>query len=207
MAATLVLHGLALAAGAVSAATLTEGAGIDFSGDPAAPTAFALDATTPGPTGFSNVLTGTFGASAATGVDRDYLRLTVPTGFLLTELRVGTQTTVGGNGAFIGLAAGATMPVAPNATSAAGLLGWRVFGLADRNTDILQAMGAAANGATGFVGPLPEGDYTVWLQELATGEYAYRLNFVVSPVPEPASVAAMLAGAAVLGAVARRRRR
>jgi hypothetical protein len=47
--------------------------------------------------------------------------------------------------------------------------------------------------------PLPAGDYAVWIQELAPGTYTYRLNFVIAPVPEPASA---LLAAIGLGAVA-----
>ena len=195
-------------ASASNAATLSEmgvgGVG-DFSNARLGPTDFVLDytASNNGSFGF-NILTGQFGRNTAGVVDLDYIHLSVPQGFALSQILVGNQTTVGGNTAFIGLAAGATMPVLANASSAAGLLGWDHFGIEDRGSDILDDMAVPNAGSSGFSRPIPAGDYTVWLQELAGGgPYPYRLNFVVSPVPLPG--ASWLLGSGMLGLIWARR--
>jgi hypothetical protein len=180
----------------------------DLSGDRLAPTLWAL---TDGPVG-SNGLTGNNVLSGRTGravgvVDVDYVNFQVPEGFELSALLVGNATTSSGTlGSFIGLAAGSTMPVPADAQSAAGLLGWRHYSQADRTRDILPDMGIAGQGATGFAGPLPSGDYTLWIQELATGSYTYRFNLQISPVPEANALAMALAGLGLLGGLARHRR-
>lgn len=184
-------------AGAVQAADYAESSGGDLSGDRLAPTTLLLDVFTDANVPGSNVVSGTIGRMNGI-VDRDYLRVVVPAGHLWSELRVGNQTVVGGSGSFIGLAAGSVMPVAPDAANAAGLLGFRIFGIDDRNSDILPALGVAGNGAAGFSAPLPAGDYTVWIQELAEGSFQYRLNFVITPVPEPSVALLWGLGFAVL---------
>jgi hypothetical protein len=192
----LLIASLGLLSGAACAMSLNETSAGDFSGDRLAPTRFVLDyaAGTPG----HNVLSGRTGRGAQ-GVDRDYLQVVVPHGYRWTQLRVGQQTFSGGaNGAFIGLARGATMPLEPNVQSAVGLLGWRHYAPADRGTDILDDMSRPANGSSGFSGALPAGDYTLWIQELAPGEFDYRFNLLLSPVPEPATALMLLAGLAAL---------
>ena len=189
----------ALALTSAHATDYTESIDGEFSGDRLNPTRIALTYGAFSPNGVAgyNVISGTLGMTGST-IDRDYFTVTVPDGFALSQLRVGNQTTVGGTTSFLGIATGATMPVAPDATSAAGLLGWKLYGAADRNTDILGALGIAGNGASGFAGPLVAGDYTVWLQERSSGTYNYRFNFVISPVPEPAQHALILAGLGLL---------
>lgn len=68
-------------------------------------------------------------------------------------------------------------------------------------------MQIAGNGASGFARPLAAGDYTFWIQELATGDFTYRFNFLLepSPVPLPASLWLMLFGLGGLGGFALRR--
>jgi hypothetical protein len=178
-----------------SAATYTESSDGDLSGDPLAPSFLQLDYRTTGNVPGSNIVDGTTGRSSSTGlIDLDYLRVNVPLGFTLGELRVGNQSTFGGNGSFIGVASGHFMPVPPDTTVATGLLGWKVFGPADRNTNILDDMAVAGNGAGGFSGALGPGDYTFWIQELAVGTYAYRLNLVLAPAPVPVPAAFWLLG-------------
>lgn len=151
-----------------------------------------------------NVVSGRIGRDASGVVDRDYFRFVVPEGFALAELRVGQQTQFGGAGSFIGLAAGAVMPVPADATTAAGLLGWRVAGPLDRGSNVLDDMASSGNGASGFAGTLGAGEYSVWLQELAAGSFVYRYNFVLSPVPEPASITLAALGLCLLRRVKRR---
>jgi hypothetical protein len=190
---------LAAMPGFAAAATYTESVDGDLSGNPGAPTQLLLDYSPFGNVPGSNVVDGTTGRNASTGlIDLDYLSVTVPVGYVLTELRVGNQSTFGGSGSFIGVAQGAFMPVPPDATTATGLLGWKIFGAADRNTNILDDMALAGNGASGFAGVLGAGDYTFWLQELATGNYNYRLNMVLSPVPLPAGFWLLGSGLGVL---------
>jgi hypothetical protein len=202
--ASLFLTGLSLllAAGTAQAADLNEASFGDLSSDRLAPTTWVLDSATPGPTAgvFNNVLSGKTGRTAGV-VDRDYVRVVVPQGQQLVALRVGNQTQSGGpGGSFIGLAAGAVMPLPPDATWAAGLLGWRHYGPADRNTDILPLMAVPFAGSSGFTAPLPAGDYTLWIQELAPGAFEYRFNLQLAAVPEPAGAALLLLGLAALAA-------
>lgn len=185
----------------------TESINGEISGDRVSPTRINLSYGAGGSNGVlgNNIISGSLGNIAGV-VDRDYFTAIVPVGFNLSELRVGNQTTVGGGGSFIGVAQGAVMPVSANPTpaSAAGLLGWKVYTLVDRNTDILDNMAVAGNQASGFTPPLAAGEYTFWLQELAGGSFNYRFNLVLTPVPEPAPWSLLSGGLAML---AWRRRR
>jgi len=197
-----------LGCGSALAADYTESIDGDLSNDRLAPTRLVLSYGGPGASSMlgANIITGTLGNTPPGTIDRDYLNFRIPAGFVLSELRVGQQTTVGGGGSFIGLAAGTTMPVAPDAPDATGLLGWRVYQLSDRGTDILDNMQTAGNGASGFERPLVSGEYTLWLQELASGTFNYRFNLLLSPVPEASTLSLMAAGALCVVLAARRRR-
>jgi hypothetical protein len=188
------------------AITLDEAAVGDFSGDRLNPTPWLLSyspATPPHANAGQNILAGTTGRTGST-VDREYVAVTVPEGYMWTELRVGNQTTVGGSqGSFIGLAAGPIIPIEPSASTAAGLLGWKVYGVADRATDILDDMAAAGQGASGFTRPLGPGQYSLWIQELATGSFTFRFNAVLSPIPEPGMWLSMTLGLLGIGALRR----
>ena len=201
--------------GSAHAASYNETTQGDASNDRLNPTRLVLSFDAVGQVPGSNVVNGTVGRPSAGAIDRDYFHIVVPQGFVWTELRVGNQvTTGGGQGSFIGLAAGATVPVLPSATSASGLLGWTLYSNAQATTDILDDMGlghpsaGGLNGASGFTAPLPAGDYTLWLQETATGSFTYRFNLLLSPVPEPSGAALGALGAlAALVAIRSRSRR
>lgn len=191
---------LSIAAGGTPAATLEETVVGDFSNDRLAPTPWLLDGGSLGANGETghNVLSGRTGRSTA--VDRDYVHIVVPKGYVWSELRVGQQTTTGGiGGSFIGVALGETMPLEPTATSAVGLYLWTHYDSSDRGTDVLGEMklnGALAGGYREDA--IGAGSYTLWIQELATGSYTYRFNIVLSPVPLPHGSLLALAGLAVL---------
>lgn len=199
VAMALSLAGLSGWSGTALAATLDETSVGDFSNDRLAPNVFNLDSANGG----NNIFSGRIGRQAGV-VDLDYITVVVPTGFLWTALILGNQSTVGGGGSFIGLARGSTMPVLPSASDATGLLGFRVYSLADRGTDILDDMAASGNGSTGFARPLTAGSYTFWIQELATGNFNYSFNATLAPVPEPASALLLLLGLAGTVVAARR---
>lgn len=83
--------------------------------------------------------------------------------------------------------------------SAATYLGSALVGAgagASQGDDILDDLGGAIFGGSGFIGALGPGTYTFWFQETAA-EVDYSLNFQVSQVPVPA--AAWLFGSALVG--------
>jgi hypothetical protein len=56
----------------------------------------------------------------------------------------------------------------------------------------LQPNGTPSPDPIGFAAPLPAGSYVFWAQQTALGVVDVELNFVVSRVPEPASVLGLL---------------
>jgi PEP-CTERM motif len=186
-----------------SAATLSEAVTGDFSNDRLAPTVFTLN---PPAGGLTHTFSGSVGRASGV-VDRDYVHIVVPSGYLWTALNVGSVTVGGGGGAFLGLASGPTMPVPPTASDATGLLGYTLYGIDDRGTDILDDLSVPDSGSSGFTRPLPPGSYTVWFQELTTGNFPYSFDVQLAAVPEPTSAALMLLGVAGLVAARRARQR
>jgi len=178
----------------------------DLSNDRLNPTAFTLNFGDIGLNGIAgnNIISGAVGRNGST-VDRDYLHVIVPTGFAWSELRVGNQTQVGSNSSFIGLAAGSTMPVEPTTQSATGLLGFKLYNLNDRGQDILDDMAVSQNGSSGFSTPLSAGSYTLWIQELSPGNFNYRFNLILTPIPEPESYAMLMAGLGIIHLFSRRK--
>lgn len=154
----------------------------------------------------NNILTGTTGRINGV-VDRDYLHVVVPTGYVWSEMRLGSQTNVGGTASFVGLASGSVMINPNTASNAVGLLGYHLYGAQDLTQDILDNMAVSTNGASGFTTPLAAGDYTLWIQELATGSFNYRFNLILTPIPEPETHAMLLLGIGVLAVIERRKRK
>lgn len=191
---------LALVAGGTAQAAVAwdESTNGDLSGDGLAPSFAAFVAG-------GNQLFGTTGRTAGV-VDRDYLHFTVPAGYALQSLGVLAGTTgLPGSGAFIGLQAGNQVTVSPDGFSAAGLLGWTLFGPDQIGTDLFDTMSNPAADSSGFAVPLPAGSYSLWVQETGTGTANYALEFVVVEVPEAPTALAMLGGLALLAAALRRR--
>lgn len=180
----------------------------DLSNDRLNPTPLALSFGVVGPNGIAgnNVVSGRVGRVNGE-IDRDYLHIMVPTGFVWSELRVGNQTQVGSSASFIGLAAGNIMSVDPNnAHNASGLLGFKLYNLNDKGTDILDNMAISGAGASGFSTPLSAGSYTLWIQELAPGNFNYRFNLIITAVPEAETYAMLIFGLGIMTLFARRKK-
>jgi hypothetical protein len=155
----------------------------------------------------SNQVFGTTGNVG--GIDRDYFTFFVPGNLQLTAIMVLPGTTVAGVGAFIGMQAGPQVTLPTNATTAAGLLGWKHYSTTDINTDILPAMAVSGNGSSGFLAPLGTGNYSFWVQEFGAGTFPYGFDFTLAaaPVPEPASYLTVIFALGALVLVLARRPR
>ncbi|MEM7113363.1 MAG: hypothetical protein AAF614_13085 [Chloroflexota bacterium] len=166
----LVLALVMLATNAVLAdSNYDEGVDGDLSGDRFNPTALTLSAG-------SNVLT----ATSVVG-DLEYVTVHVPSGMQLDAIIL-TEYISEDDVSFIGLQSGNTFTEPPTGTNVANLLGWSHFGAGagQVGSDILQDIGDGG-GAIGFIGPLPSGDYTFWIQEIGAAAATYTLDMRVLP--------------------------
>ena len=189
----------------------------DLSNNPAAPT--NIGSLTPGSNRISGttIPSGTFDPNSHfySILDNDYVTFTVPTGYALSDITLGTDSIIRPTDRlFLGIAQGSTVSVDPSFTSASGLLGWTLVDATMVGTDVLPDLGLSApanfpaiGGATGFMGPLASGQYTLWaLDGDLPVAYDFKLD-TVPAMPEPASWAMMLAGIVVIGRTLRRRAR
>ncbi len=175
----------ALAPSAWATTVYDEGVSGDLSGSGASPSFVTMAAG-------SNVVIGSTGRVNG-AVDRDYFSFTVPVGLVLSAITPLTGTGVIGSLSFLGLQAG-TQVTAPTGGPATALLGWHHYALADIGVNMLPGVGAGA-GAIGFTGPLPAGNYSVWIQETGVGTVPYLMEFsLTAAVPEPASRLGLLLG-------------
>jgi hypothetical protein len=139
-----------------------------------------------------NQIVGSFGLSPIPDShDLDYLTIRIPEGMLLESFRVHAAS-VGGAFAFVAMQAGPTVTIPADWTSIdTPLLGWAHFGTASIGMDLLPDMGSSP-GSIGFTGPLPTGEYTLWIMELDTSEqHHYAFNLQVSLIPSPAALPVM----------------
>ena len=174
---------------AAVAFSYSEGIDGDLSGDRLAPTTLIA---APG----SNTL-----VASTVGGDLEYLRITLPAGYQLGSLVLDSVTSTD-DVAFIAVQEGTTFTVTPATATASALLGYAHFGTgpaaggATPGNDMLDDMGIAP-GAIGFVPPLGATDHTFWIQQLGALSFAYTLDFVAVPIPEPGTLA--LFGLGLLG--------
>lgn len=100
---------------------------------------------------------------------------------------------------FLAVAAGSQIS---SLFSPAVLLGNALIGAipgAMEGDDVLDNLGTAIFGGTGFVGALGAGTYTFWIQETTGSVPEYALDFQVrSTVPVPSSLLLLLAAVALL---------
>jgi len=170
---------------------------------------------TPTPITFTlgeNIVTGTTGRTEAGAIDRDYWTFTIGANQQLVALNV-LQGTVPLGFSFIGIQSGNQVTLDPATLTAAGLLGWTHYQTTDIGTNILDDIGVAKNGSTGFNGALGAGTYSVWLQEISptpqgtNPRLPFSFAFIVSGVPEPSTWAMMLLGFGAMGLALRSQRR
>jgi len=164
----------------------------DLSNDGLSPTAVVVGLG-------SNRVLGTTGNSGQ-GIDRDYFKLTVPTGMALTSIQLLSNTAVSGGVSFIGMQAGPQLTVTPSGGGSENLIAWGHYGNDLIGTDLLPLIELTA------AHPLPSGVYSVWVQDTG-GPASYGFDFVLSAVataatPAPALppwAALLLAGSLALG--------
>ena len=145
----------------------------DFSDDPSSPNTWVLGA-------------GVNQLSASTVVgDLDYVNFTVGTGDTLDTITLNAYNSDEGDEvAFFALQQGTIFTVTPGEAQVdtSTLFGFRHFGSGDVGQDVLAEAGQAAR-AIGFTSPLPEGEYTIWLNQTG-GLATYTLDFAVSRVAQ-----------------------
>ncbi|MGE3240253.1 MAG: hypothetical protein AB7I57_04240 [Pirellulales bacterium] len=187
------LPGVLTCADSRAAVLYDEGGSGDLSGDYAHPAVVNL---LPG----SNVLIASTGVSDNVA-DLEYVNVNTPGGYRLSALTLleykGRDST-----AFIGLQAGSAFTFDANDAfnHINDLLGWSHIGPGaglDAGSDLLPAIG---QGGQGFAPPLTGSSYTFWIQQ--TGMVMdYQLDFVLTPIPEPATSCFVLAAAAIAGSL------
>ena len=165
----------------------------DLSGNRLAPTPLTLSLG-------DNELFGIVGGNPGMGdSDLDYFSITIPTGLQLSNLFLDHYESPD-LAAFLGMQAGPIFTVDPVDATSDVLLGWTHFGPGQIGQDLLAIMSTQG---IGFTPPLSSGTYTFWAQQL--DDYTdWTGRFVVTEIPSPAAVVAVIMGMPV--ALPRRRR-
>jgi hypothetical protein len=160
----------------------------DLSNDGLAPTLVSMGVG-------NNDMLGTVG-NAGLGVDRDYFSFNVAAGTRLTAINVNPGTQVSGGASFMALQVGPQITVTPTGGGAQALLGFTHYEDADVGHNILARIVSTSPALGGTLGP---GTYSIWVQDTG-GVVPYNFSFVITAVPEPATV--VLAGLGLLGLLA-----
>lgn len=165
----------------------------DLSNDWLAPTVAQLVVSEGG----ENIVRGVSGDDG-TGIDRDYITVTIPAGAELIGIILQDYFSTDFN-MFMGVVAGTTV-INPDEATDQSVLGYSLFGPGDIGNDLMDDLAVAHYPGGGFAAPVGAGTYTFWIQQ--TGEPTiYQMNFVVVPAPG----AATFAGTLLLAAARRRR--
>lgn len=117
--------------------------------------------------------------------DRDYITVNVPAGSQLSGIVLDEYTSTGVQ-SFIGVQAGSVFTEPPTDTVVENLLGFALFGSTMTGTNILPII-ATGEGAQGFEGALPAGDYTFWIQETSDNNVDYTFTMQLTPEGEDTS--------------------
>lgn len=188
-----------LAAPAQAAVIWDESEYGDLSSAAGAPTRLAFRAG-------SNIVAGSVQLLTDT---QDFLQFTILPGLQLTALRLlsyddpATPAREDGNRGYHALLAG-TLGLTPTPANRSAFLGGDHLDPLAPGADLLPLLGGAARLAgVGFSGPLGAGDYVYLVQQTGPELSAYRLDFVLTPVPLPAAIWFTLPACLSLAAVCR----
>ncbi len=122
------------------------------------------------------------GSTTFEPLDRDFVTFTVPEGQVLDQIIWGLYETTEDQ-SFFAIAAGNQITSLDDASV---LLGTALISVNDVATNILDDLGRAVLGGSGFSGPLGAGNYTLWYQETSADTiYGYTIVLASATVPEP----------------------
>lgn len=183
---------IAFAAAPVAfAADFDEAVDGDASGDRFNPTPLTLDI------GTNTVRVEVVNSNDFVNGDIDYITLSIGAGLQLDSIILTESSAAGDNRAFIGLAAGAVMPVDPMAPNPGLLDGFVITESGLVGANILPDL-------RGFVpGPIGSSFQTLWIQQTGFDVTTIVLTLNVSQIPAPGTAA--LFGLAGLAGLRRRR--
>lgn len=166
----------------------------DLSGDSLAPTVFV----------FAEGSNDVIGATVASPLDRDFWTMEILDGYRLESIVLSDYDVSGSSQSFFAVAEGTQIS---SLFDPSILLGNTLVGETTGRSEgdnVLDDLGEAFYGGTGFSGSLGPGQYTFWYQETG-GETGYGFEFNVASVPEPGGGGLLCIGLLVLLFNSRRR--
>lgn len=143
------------------------------------------------------------GSTTFDPLDRDFITISVNTGFELTEIILQLYNSDPGQQSFFAVEAGSQVT---STTNPANLLGSALIGFdpgSQQGDNVLDDLGNAGLGGAGFSGSLGPGTYTFWYQETGS-DTSYEFNYIIQAIPEPGST--LLVACFGTGMVFRRQR-